>query len=213
MSTRDLTVDAARWHLLGLLFERPRPEWRAELRSLATMIDHPDLERAVELAATAGEGDYLATLGTGGSVSPREVAYRPMADPGKVLADLAARYEAFGYRPRSEDPPDHLAIEAGFVGYLTLKEAYAEASGNRARAELCREARAAFLADHLGTLARGLARRLPDALLPHAAIAAGELTRRCPPGGGDEHLPVVGSAASADDEALGCDGCSENRDR
>jgi hypothetical protein len=44
------------------------------------------------------------------------------------LSDLARYYEAFGYRPRGEDPLDHVAVEVGFVAYLHLKEALALAN-------------------------------------------------------------------------------------
>ena len=109
-TTGKLLLEAARWRLLGLLFERPRDGWRAEVRGLAAEVDDPRLQTATNEIADFGEGAYLAVLGPGGSVSPREVGYRPMGDPGKILSGLRTVYEAFGYRPRAEDPPDHVAV-------------------------------------------------------------------------------------------------------
>lgn len=54
-------------------------------------------------------------LGPGGLASPREVAYRGMGDPGQILSDILAFHEAFAFRPEAEEPPDHVAVEAGFL--------------------------------------------------------------------------------------------------
>lgn len=179
--TKGALREAAAWRLLSLLFERPRAEARAEIAAIAAEIDEPALREAAGAATEASEGLYLALLGPGGPVSPREVAYRPLEDPGRILSDLTAAYEAFAYRPRTEDPIDHVAVEAGFAGYLTIKESYAIAAGRREEAEVAREARAAFLRDHLAPLARGIAERLAGngvyleraaaALAAHAAAA------------------------------------------
>jgi hypothetical protein len=70
-------------------------------------------------------------------------------DPGQVLADLAAFYRAFAYAPETEEPTDHVAVEAGFVGYLWLKEAYALAQVDTAAAGLTASARGRFIEVHV----------------------------------------------------------------
>jgi hypothetical protein len=122
-------AEAARWRLIGLLLERPRPGWHAEQRALAASAD-PVLAAISQDAERAEEGSYLRVFGPGGSASPREVAHRGWADPGRILSEVAAFYDAFAYRPGTEDPLDHVAVEAGFVGYLRLKQAYARDRGD-----------------------------------------------------------------------------------
>jgi nitrate reductase assembly molybdenum cofactor insertion protein NarJ len=194
---------AAQWRLLGLLLERPRDGWHQEVAALAAETDHRALRAAAGGARGATESTYLAAFGPGGAVSPREVGHRPFADPGWVLADLARFYDAFGFRPRAEDPPDHVAVEAGFVGYLLLKEAYAAAREDGAAADVAAEARREFLGTHLGELAhplaRALARRRDGAPL---AMAARALAARVPRPRG-----VTGAGPPAPAEIEGCAGC------
>jgi nitrate reductase assembly molybdenum cofactor insertion protein NarJ len=71
------------------------------------------LRDAAAAAGNAREGAYHALLGAGGVASPREAAHAGFLDPGHILADLAARYAAFGFSPRGEEPDDHLAAAAG----------------------------------------------------------------------------------------------------
>lgn len=158
--SRRALAEAARWRLMGLLLERPRPGWHEEVEALAREVESPELRSAAEASRRATEGSYLSLLGPGGSVSPREVAYRGREDPGRLLSDIAAFYEAFAFSPDSEDPIDHIAVEAGFVGYLHMKEAYALAQGDEEAASVTAEALGKFLEDHLGTFAEPFARRL-----------------------------------------------------
>jgi len=179
-SPRDLLTEAAEWRLLALLCERPRPGWEAEVRALAAESSLPGLRDAAAAAAGATEGEYLAYLGPGGPFSPREVAHRSMEDPGRILAGIAAYYEAFGYRPQGEDPADHVATEAGFMGYLTLKEALAALAGDPEAAAIAQEARRSFAAEHLAPLVAGLARFAAAAAPPHLAAVTAILASRTP---------------------------------
>jgi hypothetical protein len=197
---------AAGWRLLGLLFERPRRGWHDEVEALARESDDADLRAAAARARGAGEGSYLATLGPGGSTSPREVAWRGMHDPGHVLAELAGCYDAFGYRPLAEDPADHVAVEIGFMGYLTLKEAYALARGDAAARRTTREAFDGFGGEHLDVLAAELPARLASGP-PHLAAAASVL-RKWRPTAARRRLDLVRDPGppSVDDEPLACPG-------
>jgi hypothetical protein len=159
----DALREAARWRLAALLLERPRAGWLDEVRALACEVHDPDLRAAASSAAAATEGDYLALLGPGGAVPAREIAYRRGRDPGWLLSDVARFYEAFAYRPRVEDPPDHLSVEAGFVGYLWLKEAIALSLANADAASVTAAARRDFVAEHLAGVAAAFARALRTA--------------------------------------------------
>jgi nitrate reductase delta subunit len=177
---------AARWRLLGLLLERPRPGWRDEVARLAAEVREPSLLAVAAAAHHATEGTYLRVLGPGGALSPREVAYRGFEDPGWVLADLARFYDAFAYRPRAEDPLDHVAVEAGFVAYLFLKEALALAGGDVEAARTTAAARTDFLEAHVAAIATPLADRVAGTgesflTAAAAALAAAAPRPRIPP--------------------------------
>jgi TorA maturation chaperone TorD len=174
----DALAEAAAWRLIGLLFERPRPGWHEEIEALAVEVHDPDLQAAAEGARETSEGAYLKLLGPGGALSPREVAYRDRADPGHILADIASFYEAFAFTPQVEDPIDHIAVEASFVGYLHLKKAYALASGDEDAASLTDQAMHQFFSDHLGTFVEPLARGLEKAGPAYLIQAARALQKR-----------------------------------
>jgi nitrate reductase assembly molybdenum cofactor insertion protein NarJ len=162
----ELLRQATEWRFLGLLFERPREGWWQDVEALVREVGDPELKAAAEAAREeADQGLYLALLGPGGAVSPREVAYRGMKDPGHILAEIMAFYEAFAFRPATEEPPDHLAVEAGFLGYLCLKEAYARARRNDEEAEIAGNAAARFLKDHLSVFAWPVLERGPGVML------------------------------------------------
>ncbi len=193
---------AAEWRLLGLLLERPRPGWKEEIAALVGEVADPALRAAAAAAQTATEGAYLRALGPGGLVSPREVAYSGLADPGHILAQLSELYAMFAYRPRAEDPFDHVAVEVGFVGYLWLKEAFARADGQTAAAQTAADARTHVLAVHLANLGHGLAARLVDTASPsHLTAAARILADRVP-------RPVQPVAAAGEGDAFSeCGAC------
>lgn len=171
---------AASWHLLALLLERPRAGWREEVEALAREVQDTELCAAAREVREAGEGEYLRLFGPGGQVSPREVAHRSWHDPGWVLADLARYYDAFAYRPRCEDPPDHVCIEAGFVGYLHLKEAVALAAVDAEAAQRAAEARRRFLEEHLAPLALRLRKQVDSVGASRIARAVRLLAERVP---------------------------------
>jgi len=164
MNAIALLQEAAAWRLFALLFERPRQGWAEEVyRVISEVGDEQLREAALAWLAEAGEGDYLALLGPGGAASPREVGHRGMSDPGWILAELTGYYRAFAYQPAAEDPPDHVAVQAGFVSYLWLKEAFARECGDDEAAAVSAAARASFLQAHLAYLAAPLAQRLTAA--------------------------------------------------
>jgi nitrate reductase assembly molybdenum cofactor insertion protein NarJ len=191
--------EAAAWRLLGRLFECPSPAWRDEIEALAREIDDPPLREAASEGCRQGcEGRYHTVFGPGGPAPPREVSYRDTLELGTLMADLAARYDAFGYRPRTPEPPDHVAVEVGFLAYLALKEAYALASGAVEQAALARRAAECFRAEHLAMMAEPLAGLLHGSGISYLARAAAILAERVGPRPQSGRLPIV--AVASDDE-------------
>jgi hypothetical protein len=198
-------AEAAAWRLLGLLFERPRPERNAAIDAIAREVADPELRAAAEHASDVREGAYLTALGPGGIVSPREASYRGTEDPAAVLSDLAAFYSAFAFTPDAEDPIDHVAVEAGFAGYLKLKEAYALARLDLDHAAAVAESFDRFLRDHLNAMAGPFARRLERAEAGPLAAAARCLVARA--GDRPDSLPML--PGDTDESSIRCPGSEE----
>lgn len=201
----SLIAEAAGWRALSLLYERPRGAWHTELRELAGELTTPALAAAVTRAAEEGtEAHYLAVLGPGGLVSPREIAYRRLGDPGHLLAQLGMLYEGFGYRPSTEEPPDHVSVETGFVGFLRMKQSFALAGGDAENVALVRRAVDMFVSEHLVHLAGGLFDRLEAAGDTYLREGAAQLSHWV----GPVPAHVAENVASGDDTFDCANGCS-----
>lgn len=176
---RDLLRDAARWRLLGRLFECPTEAWRRDLATLAREVDDAALRTAAGTAiATATEGQFHSVFGPGGPAPPREVSYHDTLELGSLMSELAGYYDGFGYHPVTSEPPDHVAVEAGFVAYLRVKEASAAAAGDAERAATTARASSRFLADHLALVAAPLAAVLADSEIEYLVQASALLASR-----------------------------------
>jgi hypothetical protein len=166
---------AARWRLLGLLYEYPSGDWRKHVVALSAEIADPGLRQAAQtVLEEASEGSYQYFFGPGGPVPLREVSYTAGIQPGYLLSELEARYHAFAYHPKGPDPGDHLSVEIGYVSYLFMKEAYALACGIKEQASLAAEARVHFIRDHLSHMAEPISQRLGE-VVPHYLSQAGRL--------------------------------------
>jgi len=154
--------EGASWRLVGLLLQRPHSGWWQETEALSGEVQYPRLRDISASVRDATEGAYLSVFGPGGAVSPREVAYRPKKDPGKIMADISGIYRAFAFRPKDEDPVDHICVEANFAGFLCLKEAYALAEDNSEAAEIISGGLRSFLIDHLEPFVQALSGCLKD---------------------------------------------------
>lgn len=188
----SLLSEARIYRLIGLLFERPKSETQAQAKALLAELEPGELQRCGEECSGVSEGHYLALFGPGGPISPREVAWRGRLDPGEILADLGAFYQAFAYRPAAEDPPDHLAVQLGFVAYLRVKEAYARANDAAEEAEVTANAAERFLEVHLRPWVGRVATRLATMeLAPFAALSGllAELIGDC---AADDDAPLPG---------------------
>jgi nitrate reductase assembly molybdenum cofactor insertion protein NarJ len=200
----ELLREAAAWRLLGRLFECPDGEWRAEVEALARELGDDELGAAVaSVGATATEGQYHSVFGPGGPAPPREASYRETLELGSLLSELAVYYDAFAYAPQVAEPPDHVAVEVGFVAYLRLKQAYALAEGDEECAAVAAQAAAGFVSDHLATFAAPLAEVLAASHLEYLAHASRVLADRVGPRPPTNRLPVV--QALPDDEGDGFD--------
>ena len=159
----SLIGEAVEWRLIGLLLERPTAAWREAVPYLAHEVRDDEL-RAAALGAveSSSEGEHLRLFGPGGVVSPREVAHVRTRDPGHLLAQLGVLYDAFAYRPRSEETADHVAVEAGCVGYLRLKQAFALTCGATDFAESAQRAADLVVERHLSAFVEPIADRLGD---------------------------------------------------
>jgi nitrate reductase assembly molybdenum cofactor insertion protein NarJ len=175
----DLLRQAAEWRLIALLFEPPDDAWRAEVQALGESQSDELLREAAESALEeASPGLYHSTFGPGGPISPREVAYQKLVLPGALVSEIEGYYAAFGYTPRGDEPPDHLAVEAGFIGYLRLKEAYALSRGEPEPAAVAAEASQRFLVEHLAVMAQPLVAALADSPVRYLTLAAESLRLR-----------------------------------
>ncbi len=182
---KQLLREAAEWRLLSLLFECPSPNWREQIGELAAEVSDADLKVAVEAArGEASEGLYHSIFGPGGPAPGREISYRDWAQPGYLLSELTIYYEAFAYHPDQAaivEAPDHVSVETGFIAYLKLKEAYAEASADEEHAAVTREAAQQFINEHLSAMTEPLTASLEHSGVEYLALAGKALLARVGP--------------------------------
>ena len=174
-----LLRESAEWRLIALLFEPPADGWHEQVARLAAEVDDATLKAA---ALTAGgeatETLYHTTLGPGGPAAPREVSYQGRVLAGALLGELSGYYTAFAYDPHLPEAPDHVAVEAGFVAYLRLKEAFAVEGGHAEQAQVAADAARQFMADHLNQIGEPLAKSLAASGIVYLGQAAAALHQR-----------------------------------
>jgi nitrate reductase assembly molybdenum cofactor insertion protein NarJ len=175
----NLLREAAEWRLISLLFECPKGDWRALVKNLADEITDIELKTAAEFALVeASEGLYHAVFGPGGPAPAREISYRDWVQPGYLLSELAAFYDAFSYRPSLSETPDHIAVETGFISYLKLKEAFARECKERENARMTAEAAQKFIAGHLAKTTEPMTKILATSDIEYLALASAALFKR-----------------------------------
>jgi nitrate reductase assembly molybdenum cofactor insertion protein NarJ len=204
----DLLRDAAEWRLLGRLFECPTPAWRAEVAAISREIPATAIKRAARNARRqATEGLYHSAFGPGGPAPPREVSYHASLELGSLMSAIEADYAAFGFDPAISEPPDHVAVEVGFVAYLRLKEAYALATGDNEAAGITRRVASRFTTEHLAVVAAPLARLLEQSGVRYLSDASRLLADRVGPSLQSKQLPVLQPNPDAGDDEGGfsCD--------
>jgi nitrate reductase assembly molybdenum cofactor insertion protein NarJ len=175
----SLLQEAAEWRLISLLFECPVGEWQENVKSLAQEITDSQLKTAAEFARIeASEGLYHSIFGPGGPAPAREVTYRSWVQPGFLLSELSAFYEAFSYHPNLKESPDHIAVETGFMAYLKLKEAFAEEKGDQEHAEITAKAAKTFNDEHLAKFTEQITKTLASSDIEYLALASAALLKR-----------------------------------
>ncbi len=200
----DLLREAAEWRLIGLLLECPSPDWPRRLDEVAREVSDADLKQAVALSREqASEGLYHSTFGPGGPAPPREAAHRDMLQLGYLISELEAYYGSFDYHPASLEPPDHIAVEAGFVAYLKFKQAFALACGDSEAVDIAAQACREFSSEHLASTAEPLTTMLAASGVPYLEATGRALDRRTGPA---KKRFVVLDAGSLipDEEGFGC---------
>lgn len=176
---RELLKEATQWRLIGLLLAAPRGDWRSQVAALGCENQDPVLKEAAILAEVeADEGLYDSTFGPGGPAPPREITYRPGSLSSEYLAELSGHYSAFAYVSPYEEPVDHVAVEADFVAYLKLKQAFAEGCRDDESAATAHEAVERLLEEHLAFIAVPLAERLAASDVRYLALSAQALLAR-----------------------------------
>ncbi len=169
---QEMIMDSARWRLISLLFESPGEGWNERLLALSSLVPDADLKSATEAAqAEASASSYHSLFGPGGPASPREASYHKGVELGSLISELAGYYKVFGYDPATREACDHVSVEAGFIGYLRLKEAYALACDDSEHAETTCEASQNFIQRHLSTIAQPLSRILEESGIRYLSLA------------------------------------------
>jgi nitrate reductase assembly molybdenum cofactor insertion protein NarJ len=177
-----LAREAAEWRLLSLLFECPRELWKLQISALAQEVADPDLKSAVEHGCQeADEGLFHYAFGPGGPAPVREATYHLSVELGYLMSELQAFYNAFAFRPRTAEAPDHVSVEVGFVAYLKLKKLFALRCGDENAAATASESTQRFVQEHLANIAQPLSDRLQESGITYLAKAASALSRRVGP--------------------------------
>lgn len=201
LDTRMATLlqEAAEWRLLGRLLECPSSAWKEDLDTLSRELDAEPLKAAALGARSeATEGLYHSVFGPGGPAPPREVSYHASVELGSLMSEIERDYAAFAYQPETHEPPDHIAVETGFVAYLRLKEAYAYATGDDEAAQITRRAAMRFAAEHLARMAEPLATLLSNSGVDYLAQTLALIASRVGPKPSTNQLPVVQPDAFGD---------------
>jgi DMSO reductase family type II enzyme chaperone len=200
----ERSMDRARvYRLFARVFQTPEPSRFEALRredvpglrgTLERLGADRDLLAPVERLLASVEGaalgelrrDYEIVFEPAGGLRcpPNETAHAPDSPQEGLtrsfqLADIAGFYRAFGVEvtPGSERP-DHIAAELEFMHLLAVKEALAEERGESANAEICRDAAAAFLREHLARWCGRLRSRLEQTSPAELYRLAGEALDR-----------------------------------
>ncbi len=171
-----LLNEAAEWRLLSLLFDCPKRDWFRQVALLGEQVNDKRLAKAARSAQDeATEGLFHSVFGPGGPAPGREVSYRSWVEPGQLLSELSSYYDAFGYKTSTDEVPDHIAVESGFMGYLCLKELYARECGDTENAEITADAARSFADDHLSKYAEKLSSLLNGSGIEYLECAGASL--------------------------------------
>ena len=174
-----LLREAAEWRLISLLFDCPTNDWFTQVNALGGQVADKRLKRAAKAAQKqASEGLFHSIFGPGGPAPGREVSYRSWVQPGYLLSELSSFYNAFSYQPKTNEVPDHVAVETGFIAYLRLKELFALESGETEHAEITSDAADTFINEHLAKYVEKLSKLLASSGVDYLTLAGAALFDR-----------------------------------
>ncbi len=201
---------AAEWRLMSQIFAYPDEGWAARIRLLFGCLGD---ERAAALGRAAlresSPGLWMRLFGPAGPVRTRAVAWEGGLQPGYLLAELAAYYDAFGYEPPASGPPDQLAVLLDFAAWMELKLAYACVRDDRESMEVTERSLRTFLARFVAAVAWRVFRQMenegPEFFAATARLAA---ERSGPEPGRRGCMPDAWPDAAMWDEG-GCGGAAE----
>ena len=138
-----------------------------------------------ERTTEANEGTFHSIFGPGGPAPAREASYQGTIQLGYVMSELNAYYEAFAYSPCSpasgREAPDHISVEAGFIGFLRLKQAFALNNGSQDEAAIAAEAASRFVQEHISNIAEPLSYALSHSGQRYLELTGKALLQRAGP--------------------------------
>ncbi|MBM4386968.1 MAG: molecular chaperone TorD family protein [Deltaproteobacteria bacterium] len=148
---KKLLSEAALYRFFSLCFQYPRKGLSDEM--LAVRGETGNNELPLPPSDETLEDEYHYILGSGGCCSPCESEHSGdrLGGKGRIMADVAGFYRAFGFIPdiETKSPVDDIAVELSFLSFSTFKEAYARYQGKEEEAGLCAEAKRKFMKEHL----------------------------------------------------------------
>lgn len=183
MSKENAFRRAQVYGFLAEAFLYPRENWTEDsklVQSIIRSLGWFDIDLEIpSISLSDLQSTYRKTFGVAGSVSyETEYGLPHEYRQSQELADIAGFYRAFGFilDGSVRERPDHIAVELEFMQILALKEAYAMETGIHEHNEICVDAQAKFLQDHLGRwiglFAQSVAHNATDSLyVPFAQFA------------------------------------------
>lgn len=167
---------AAAWRLLAQIFAYPDAGWARRLDLLRECVREA---RLAELAAAARESRpelWMRFFGPAGPIRLRGVHWEGGLQPGYLLAELAAFYEAFGFAVPAGNAPDELSVLLDFAAWLETKLAYACMCQDAEAIEVTAKALETFVPRFVSPVAWRVFRQLegagPDFLVEAARLTA-----------------------------------------
>jgi nitrate reductase assembly molybdenum cofactor insertion protein NarJ len=157
---REILTNAAEWRLIALLLERPRQHTLPQMGCFMNEVGDPYLKEIAELACNASDEVYLPVFGPGGLLPAREVDCVATLDRGRLLSQIGLLYETCSFAPRSDDPYDHIAVEADFISYLYKKEVQALLNDDERKGKAFSAIRQQFIREHFAPFLRELRKKL-----------------------------------------------------
>jgi TorA maturation chaperone TorD len=162
------------YKVLALSFNSPTEELVAALR--ATEFFGAALPEDTDVDALLHEHTRVFSLTVAGGVAPYQLEY---GDPGAFsktqrMADIAGFHKAFGVELTAQERVDHIGAELELMHWLVRKEQRGAEVGKDEQVQVCRDAVAKFMNDHLGRWAPFFAEQLALAAQHPFYVALGE---------------------------------------